>query len=120
MKIFNWLFGKKKKTEQKPHINMGDRQMPGYRCPSSCNTNSDDGFVDSAIIGYATDNAIVGGLLGGNLAGGIIGDMLNSSDSSSNDIDSFNGFGGGDFGGGGSSGSWDSSSSDPGSSSSFD
>lgn len=38
--------------------------------------DEDDSFLVSAIIGAATDNALLGGLLGGDIVGGIIGDAL--------------------------------------------
>lgn len=38
---------------------------------------ADDGFVESMMIGYATDSAAMGMILGGNPVGAIIGDMLN-------------------------------------------
>lgn len=42
---------------------------------------SDDGdFLTSAVIGYATDNALIGGLLGGDLLGGIVGSVLKDGD----------------------------------------
>jgi hypothetical protein len=37
----------------------------------------DDGFLGSMMMGYMTDNALIGTLFGGNPAGAIIGDMLN-------------------------------------------
>ena len=43
-------------------------------------TNVDDGFVESMLIGYATDSAAMGTVLGGNPVGAIIGDMLNDND----------------------------------------
>jgi hypothetical protein len=43
-------------------------------------TNVDDGFVESMLIGYATDSAAMGTVLGGNAVGAIIGDMLNDND----------------------------------------
>ena len=38
---------------------------------------SDGDFLMSAIIGAATDSALLGGLLGGDMIGGAIGDLLN-------------------------------------------
>lgn len=40
------------------------------------NVDEDDSFLVSAIIGYATDSAILGGLLGGSFLGGALGDGL--------------------------------------------
>jgi hypothetical protein len=38
--------------------------------------DEDDSFLVSALIGYGTDSALLGGFLGGDLLGGIVGDML--------------------------------------------
>lgn len=38
--------------------------------------DQDDSFLVSALIGYATDSALLGGLLGGNLVGGFVGDIV--------------------------------------------
>jgi len=35
-----------------------------------------DDFILSALIGFATDSAILGGLLGGDIVGGIVGDLF--------------------------------------------
>lgn len=35
-----------------------------------------DSFLVSALIGYATDSAILGAALGGDITGGIVGDLL--------------------------------------------
>jgi hypothetical protein len=40
------------------------------------NVQEDNSFLVSAIIGAATDSAIMGGLLGGDMLGGMIGDLL--------------------------------------------
>ncbi len=40
------------------------------------NIDEDDSFIVSAIIGLASDSALLGGLLGGDISGGIVGDML--------------------------------------------
>ena len=40
------------------------------------NADEDDSFLVSALIGYATDSAILGGLLGGDMTGGIVGDLM--------------------------------------------
>ena len=36
----------------------------------------DNSFLVSAIIGSATDSALLGGLLGGDMLGGIVGDLF--------------------------------------------
>ncbi len=46
--------------------------------------DKDDSFIESMLIAYMTDSAIIGGMVGGNMSGAIIGDMLN--DSSSNEV----------------------------------
>ena len=38
--------------------------------------DQDDSFLVSAVIGAATDSALLGGLLGGDIIGGVIGDVL--------------------------------------------
>lgn len=38
--------------------------------------DEDDSFLVSAIIGYASDSALLGGLLGGSFLGGAAGDLL--------------------------------------------
>lgn len=52
-----------------------------YESPSSSSSSkrssSNDGFIESAVIGAVTDSAIVGTLLGGNIAGAILGDIFN-------------------------------------------
>jgi hypothetical protein len=51
-----------------------------HTCPQTGRTYSEDSdngdFLLSAIIGYATDSAILGGLLGGDFGGGMLGDMF--------------------------------------------
>lgn len=47
---------------------------------SSNRSLSNDGFIESAVIGAVTDSAIVGTLLGGNIAGAILGDIFNGND----------------------------------------
>jgi hypothetical protein len=42
--------------------------------------SGDNGFAESMMLGYATNNGLIGGLVGGNLAGGIVGDALNASE----------------------------------------
>lgn len=61
----------------------------------------DDGFVESLVAGYVTDDALLGTVIGGNPAGAILGDMLNNSDEKSTE------FGGGEFGGAGAGGTWE-------------
>lgn len=46
--------------------------------------NHDDNLIESLVIGYATDNAILGGMMGGSMLGGIIGDALNTNDEMDN------------------------------------
>lgn len=60
--------------------------------------SQDDGFINSMVMGYVTDNALLGGVLGGNMMGAMIGDMLNNSDEHKAEL------GGGEFGGSGSGG----------------
>jgi len=38
--------------------------------------DEDDSFLVSAVIGYATDSALLGGMLGGDLLGGAVGDLM--------------------------------------------
>lgn len=40
------------------------------------NIDEDDSFLVSAIIGAATDSALLGGILGGDIVGGVIGDLF--------------------------------------------
>jgi len=49
-----------------------------HNCPKKglLNIDDDDSFLVSALIGYATDSAILGGALGGDLLGGVVGDLL--------------------------------------------
>lgn len=42
----------------------------------SCSARGGESFLVSAVIGYFTDSALLGGLLGGNMVGGIVGDLL--------------------------------------------
>lgn len=46
-------------------------------------TPTDDGLIESVLLGYTLNDGIVGGLIGGNLAGGIIGDSLNTDEEKS-------------------------------------
>ena len=69
----------------------------------------DSSFIMSAVIGYATDSAIVGGLLGGDFVGGFVGQAIADDQSSTpnTNADSWSGndsSSGGDFGGGGGGG----------------
>ncbi len=68
--------------------------------------SSDDGFVDSMIMGYVTNDALMGTVLGGNPAGAMLGDMLNNSEEAPSRVEG----GGGEFGGGGASGNFDNNS----------
>jgi hypothetical protein len=40
------------------------------------NIDEDNSFLVSAIIGAATDSALLGGLLGGDMLGGVVGDLF--------------------------------------------
>lgn len=49
--------------------------------------NSNGDLILSAVVGYATNSFLLGGLVGGSLTGGLLGDVLNNdSDSSILDI----------------------------------
>jgi hypothetical protein len=49
-----------------------------HSCPKVglLNVSEDNSFLTSAVIGMASDSALLGGLLGGDIAGGIVGDLL--------------------------------------------
>lgn len=49
-----------------------------HECPKKglLNIDEDNSFLVSAVIGMATDSALLGGLLGGDLLGGIVGDIM--------------------------------------------
>ena len=51
-----------------------------HYCTVTGRTYTEDGdngdFLLSAIVGYATDSAILGGLVGGDMLGGMLGDMF--------------------------------------------
>jgi hypothetical protein len=49
-----------------------------HRCRNKglLNIDEDNSFLVSAIIGSATDSALLGGLLGGDMLGGIVGDLF--------------------------------------------
>ena len=49
-----------------------------HDCPKNglLRIDDDNSFLVSAIIGAATDSALLGGLLGGDITGGIVGDLL--------------------------------------------
>ena len=57
-------------------------ELPSYTTTHNCpkkgllNVDDDDSFLVSALIGYATDSAIIGGLAGGDFLGGVVGDIL--------------------------------------------
>lgn len=38
---------------------------------------SDSDFILSALIGYATNSTVLGGMIGGDIVGSLIGDLLN-------------------------------------------
>ena len=65
-------------------------------------SSGDDGFITSAIIGYATNSTMLGTLGGGNLAGAFVGEMLHGDDTQPDPQ-----YGGGTTGGGGASGSFE-------------
>lgn len=65
-----------------------------------------DGFLESALVAYATDSTAMGILSGGNLAGAIIGDLLNDK-AETVETNTLDDFGGGSFGGGGAEGNYD-------------
>jgi hypothetical protein len=56
------------------------KKKPKHAIVTAVPASSDDGFVQSVALGYATNDGLVGGLLGGNLAGGMLGDMMNTSE----------------------------------------
>jgi len=48
-----------------------------YRRVTSSDVIDDSGdFLVSAVIGAATDSALLGGMLGGDMLGGVVGDLL--------------------------------------------
>jgi hypothetical protein len=63
-------------TENHPQVKNSNIEWSGVQKPPVY----DDNFIESLVIGYATDNAVVGGMMGGNMLGGIIGDALNTND----------------------------------------
>ena len=78
------------------------RENTGQTQTTNVTVNKDDSFVESAMIGYITDSALIGTIVGGNPLGAMVGDALNNNDESFD-----GGFGGGDFSGSGSGGSFD-------------
>ncbi len=98
MKIFEWLFGKKK-INQENHKNARSFTVTSARCvtppvprivnPADKNARfkversaaTDDGFGQSVAMGYLFNDGIIGGVMGGNMAGGMIGDAMNSATS---------------------------------------
>lgn len=62
-----------------------DNYMSDYFKQREVPSNSDDGFLTSMALGYATDSTILGSVLGGNPIGAMIGDMLRQDESPSND-----------------------------------
>lgn len=46
------------------------------RVTSSDRLNDTGDFLLSAVIGAATDSALLGGILGGDMLGGVVGDLL--------------------------------------------
>lgn len=53
-------------SEQLDYVQINARQT----------TDASGNFILSAVIGFATDSALLGGLLGGDLLGGIMGDII--------------------------------------------
>jgi len=47
-----------------------------------------DGFIESLIVGYATDSTLMGSAIGGNVMGAMIGDMLNDTNKNESSHDS--------------------------------
>ena len=101
------------KLQPKKPVYTGSYKSGSSSSRGSSNSNKqpqyDDGgnLITSALLGYATDSALIGGLGGGSLLGGFIGQELRDV-SQNNDQNNVQG-GGGDFGGGGAGGSWDDS-----------
>ena len=46
---------------------------------------TDDGFIDSIMMGYVTNDPIMGGVIGGDMIGGIIGAEMNDSEHHNHD-----------------------------------
>ena len=51
-----------------------------HREVTSSNNNTDDGFLQSMLLGYMTNSTMMGSLMGGNPLGAMIGDMMNNSE----------------------------------------
>lgn len=62
------------------YVTNNDTYVKSYFEHREVKDDTDDGFLTSMAIGYATDNGVLGGVIGGNMVGGMIGDMLNDSD----------------------------------------
>jgi len=60
------------------HVTDDDTYVRNYFNEREVRDNSGD-FITSMAIGYATDNAIIGGIVGGDMTGAIVGEMLNDS-----------------------------------------
>lgn len=76
------------------HVTHDDSYIRNYFNEREVRDDSGD-FLTSMSIGYATDNAVMGGVVGGNMTGAIIGEMLNDSNDShhhnhNNDINNDN------------------------------
>jgi len=67
-------------------------------------TYDDSNFMLSMLVGYATDNAVIGGVVGGSFIGGLMGEGLRDDSPTPATPDNPD-FGGGSFGGGGAGGS---------------
>ena len=79
-----------------------DEYVKKYFQHREVSRNTDDNFLNSMMIGYMTDSALMGTLLGGNPTGAMIGDMMNNSDKN-----------GGSSGGGGATGDWKENDTQP-------
>jgi hypothetical protein len=82
------------------------RENTGQTKTTNVTIDNDDSFVESAMIGYITDSALIGTVVGGNPLGAMIGDAMNNNEGFDG------GFGGGGFSGGGSSGEWENNNNE--------
>jgi uncharacterized membrane protein YgcG len=82
------------------------RENTGQTKTTNVTIDNDNSFVESAMIGYITDSALIGTVVGGNPLGAMIGDAMNNNEGFDG------GFGGGGFSGGGSSGEWENNNNE--------